>query len=97
MIVDLRRNSPTYGRCESRELDSASPSGFIIPKGCGHAFLTLSDRAMLVYNVTTVYAPAQDRGVLWNSVDFDWPISDPLISDRDQSFPQFTDFDTPFA
>ena len=96
VVVDLRRNSQTYGRCEARELDGASPSGFIIPKGCGHAFLTLSDRAMLVYNVTSVYAPAQDCGVAWNSVDFDWPISSPLVSDRDRFFPKLVDFKTPF-
>ena len=96
VVLDLRRDSPSYGRCASRELDGAAPSGIMIPKGCGHAFLTLSDTALLVYNVSTVYTPAADRGIAWNGAGFDWPIADPLISDRDASFPSLRAFETPF-
>lgn len=97
VVVDLRQGSSTYGNCVSRELDGRAPSGFVIPKGCGHAFLTLTDQAMLVYNVTTAYSPQHDCGVLWNTVDFDWPIVEPLLSDRDRSFPSLSEFASPFS
>jgi dTDP-4-dehydrorhamnose 3,5-epimerase len=86
VILDLRANSPTYGKAVSMELNEFGHSVFI-PKGCAHGFLALSKEATVVYNVTTVYSKVADKGVLWNSFGFNWPVNDPIISARDQSFP----------
>ncbi len=96
VVVDLRRASPTFGQHTAFSLDGASPAGVYIPTGCAHGFLTLTDEALLLYSVTSVYAPNNDTGVRWDTIGFDWPCEAPLISDRDLSFPALADFDTPF-
>lgn len=95
VIVDLRKSSLTYQRVFSVSL-KAFGSSIYIPKGCAHGFLTLSDRATLVYNVSTVYSKDQDKGILWSSIDFDWGVKNPILSSRDASFPSIMDFDSPF-
>lgn len=96
VALDLRAASSTYGQCYSQVLDSSEPEGLFIPKGLGHAFLTLSEEAILVYNVTSIYSPKNDAGILWSSVDLQWPVRDPVISPRDEAFPTLSDFRTPF-
>ena len=95
VILDLRTGSSTYGKCISVELDAFGNSVFI-PKGCAHGFLTLSDTATVVYNVTTVYDNKHDSGVAWDSFGFDWGTDHPIISDRDQSFVSLNKFNSPF-
>jgi dTDP-4-dehydrorhamnose 3,5-epimerase/CDP-3, 6-dideoxy-D-glycero-D-glycero-4-hexulose-5-epimerase len=85
VILDLRTSSSTYGKSIAVELSEFSYSVYI-PKGCAHGFLTLSDTATVVYNVTTVYNKEADDGIRWNSFGFDWPVTGPVLSDRDLSF-----------
>lgn len=89
VVLDLRTKSPTYGKYEIIELNEFKHSVFI-PKGCAHGFLTLSDKATVVYNVSTVYTPEADKGVLWKSFGFSWPAEYPIVSQRDTSFPHFS-------
>jgi dTDP-4-dehydrorhamnose 3,5-epimerase len=96
VVVDLRRESPAFGRYVSRELSAANREMFFIPEGFAHGFLSLEDDTMMVYQTSTVHAPASDAGILWNSFGFDWPVSAPLVSDRDQAFPALAGFDSPF-
>jgi dTDP-4-dehydrorhamnose 3,5-epimerase/CDP-3, 6-dideoxy-D-glycero-D-glycero-4-hexulose-5-epimerase len=95
VVLDIRKDSATYGKSISVQLNALNDSIYI-PKGCAHGFLTLSDEALVVYNVSSVYNPSADRGLLWNSFDFDWEITDPIISDRDSAFESFTAFNSPF-
>ena len=95
VILDLRKESKTYGQFISIVLNENEKSVFI-PKGCAHGFLTQSPSATVVYNVTTVYNKDSDAGILWNSFDFNWHLENPTLSSRDQSFTKFTDFKTPF-
>jgi len=90
VVLDIRKSSPTYGKYISFNL-SAFGSSVIVPKGCAHGFLTLSETATVVYNVTSEYAPTADNGILWNSFGFNWGVKDPIISERDNSFPEFSD------
>jgi dTDP-4-dehydrorhamnose 3,5-epimerase len=71
-------------------------SSILIPKGCAHGFLTKSEKATLIYNVSTVYDKNHDHGILWNSINFDWGISNPILSSRDASFQSIKDFSSPF-
>jgi len=95
VVLDLRRNSNTYGRSISLKLTEFGRSVFI-PKGCAHGFLTLSDTATVVYMVSSVYNQSSDNGILWNSFEFDWQVTSPVLSERDRSFQAFTHFESPF-
>lgn len=88
VVLDLRKSSNTFGEVLSFILNEEE-SSLLIPKGCAHGFLTLSDTATVVYNVTTVYNQSADSGIRWNSFGFNWDISDPIISARDLEFPLF--------
>ena len=67
-----------------------------IPRGMAHGFLTLSDEAVMMYKVTSVYAPAFDAGIRWDSAGIPWDIENPVISERDMGFPALSDFVSPF-
>ncbi|AWB33041.1 dTDP-4-dehydrorhamnose 3,5-epimerase [Orrella marina] len=96
VVLDLRKESATYGQCTSVELDSTYGHGLIIPKGMAHGFLALSDDALLAYKVTSVYAPSNDLGIRWDSFGFEWGIDKPVISERDHNHPMLKDFSSPF-
>jgi len=96
VVVDLRVGSPTYGQHAVFELSAAKANSIYIPKGMAHGFCARSDDAIIVYKVSTVYAPAQDAGILWNSLGVAWPTTDAILSVRDQSFPSFAQFKSPF-
>jgi dTDP-4-dehydrorhamnose 3,5-epimerase len=95
VVLDLRTESPTFKQFVSLRL-KAFGSSIFIPKGCAHGFLTLSDSATVIYNVTTVYNQSSDAGIFWNSFGFDWPVAIPILSIRDQSFPMLSEFRSPF-
>ncbi|MEM9542295.1 MAG: dTDP-4-dehydrorhamnose 3,5-epimerase [Cyanobacteria bacterium P01_E01_bin.42] len=96
VIVDLRTASPSYGRYEVLTLNSELANMIYLPRGTAHGFLTLSKSAIVMYKVTTTYAPAFDRGILWDSLDIPWQEKDPILSERDRSFPNFKEFQSPF-
>lgn len=96
VIVDLRRNSETFGKFVTLKLKAFDNSVFI-SKGFAHGFLCLSDSATVVYNVATGYNPEYDTGILWNSFGFNWNhVEKPIISERDCSFLALKDFNSPF-
>jgi dTDP-4-dehydrorhamnose 3,5-epimerase len=92
----LRRDQPTYGKSITVKLDATQGLAIYIPKGCAHGFLTISPDALTLYNVTSVHAPSSDSGLHWQSIGLDWPVGDPIISDRDKSLPSLHDFKSPF-
>ena len=96
VVLDLRKNSPAFGRSCARELSAANREMFFIPAGFAHGFLTLDDGATMVYQTSTGYSPAHDAGVCWDSFGFDWPVKNPILSERDQKFPALRDFLSPF-
>ena len=96
IVLDLRRESPTSGRCCKRELNAANREMLFIPVGFAHGFLALEDGATMVYQTSTIHSPAHDAGVRWDSFGFDWPVKSPILSERDQKFPPLRDFISPF-
>jgi dTDP-4-dehydrorhamnose 3,5-epimerase len=96
VVVDLRKASPTFGRHMSVELDAARGHGLLIPKGMAHGFLALTADVLMAYKVTTVYAPANDAGIRWDSFGFDWGVDQPIVSARDRAHPALADFHSPF-
>lgn len=95
VLLDLRKSSMTYLKYESFELE-AHKYLLIIPPGVAHGFLSLEDYSTIVYNQTSPYSKEHDFGILWNSFGFDWGISDPIMSERDISFPQLAKYKSPF-
>ena len=100
VVVDLRKNSPTYGKHFSLIIDSKNKLQMFIPKGFAHGFIVLSKFAIFSYKVDNVYAPNFEGGLLWNDEDLNinWKISKKLIltSKKDNLFPVFKNFNSPF-
>jgi dTDP-4-dehydrorhamnose 3,5-epimerase len=96
VAVDLRRGSPTYGQHVAIEMSGVRGDCVYIPSGFAHGFAVRSTRALVLYNVSTVYAPTHDTGIRWDSIGIDWGLAAPLISDRDAALPTFSSFDSPF-
>lgn len=96
VVLDLRKGSPTYLQHAVFELSAEQGNMVYIPAGCAHGFCVPRGEAVLVYKVTSVYSPQHDQGILWNSADIPWPLTNPLVSERDSLFPALAEFDSPF-
>lgn len=85
-LADLRRDSPTSGKCLSIELDGGEPSGLLIPPGVAHGFAVHSDMTML-YLVNRYYDSTDEYGVAWDDprLTIEWGIEEPLLSQRDRN------------
>jgi dTDP-4-dehydrorhamnose 3,5-epimerase len=89
VAVDLRRGSATYGRWTAQTLDADAGVQLWIPAGFAHGYVVLSDVADVSYKVTAEYDPKLDRGVRWDdpALGIEWPVADPVLSDKDRSLP----------
>jgi dTDP-4-dehydrorhamnose 3,5-epimerase len=98
VVVDIRRSSSTYGQWIGVTLSKENKKQLVVPKGFAHGFCTTSPIAEVIYKVDEYYAPKLDRGILWNdpAIGIKWPISNPLLSDKDQQHPLLRDADINF-
>ncbi len=91
VVVDLRRGSPSFGRWVGAELSEENRRMLYAPAGFGHGFVVLSEIAEFQYKCSDFYAPEEERGIRWDdpSIAVDWPLDglDPVLSDRDLSWP----------
>ena len=96
VAVDIRRGSPHFGRWTAVMLSAENKREFWIPEGFAHGFAVLSERAIFSYLCTATYDKASDAGIRWDdaSIGIDWPIHDPVLSDKDARMP-FLDEMTP--
>lgn len=92
VVVDLRRESPAYGRWTACELDAESHRALFIPEGCAHGFLTLEPQTDVLYLMGRMHVPGQAKGYRWNdsSLDIRWPAEPEVMSPADQAWPDFT-------
>ncbi len=95
-VVDLRVGSPTYGEYLTFILSEREGNMLYLPPGLAHGFRTISDQALVMYQVTSLYSPLHDVGILWNSAGIPWPGEAPVISPRDQGFVPLAEFASPF-
>ena len=93
VAVDIRRGSPNFGRWEAVILSADNRRQLWIPEGFAHGFAVLSEHAVFNYLCTDVYVKEADAGVRWNDGDIgvDWPVSDPLLSAKDEKAPFLAD------
>jgi dTDP-4-dehydrorhamnose 3,5-epimerase len=100
VAVDIRKNSPTFGKYVTVELSGENHKQFWVPPGFLHGFVTLEDDTIFTYKVTNYYDKASEIGVVWNdpTLNIDWQtdISKLLLSPKDEILPTFADFKSPF-
>ena len=98
VVIDLRKESVTYMKYISVELSGLNKRSIYIPRGLAHGFKSLENHTITVYNVATEYNPSNDHGIRFDSFDFDWEVTNPILSQRDLSFELLGDFvkDNPF-
>ena len=91
VAVDLRQESPTYLKWYGVELSVQNHLALYIPKGFAHGFITLEDSTEVLYQITDTYNPERTTGFAWNDpeVAIAWPIAPAVISEKDQSLPNF--------
>lgn len=100
VAVDIRKNSPTFGKWVGYELSEINKHILYIPNGFAHGFLTLSKEAEVLYKTNKEYNPKFDRGILWNDkrIGIIWPpvIVNPILSSKDQKLPILNDAEINF-
>lgn len=89
VLVDVRRDSATFGRWEAFELTAENRSTLYVPDGIAHGFQCLADDSQVFYQMSEFYQPELARGLRWNdpAVDIRWPLADPQLSERDRALP----------
>jgi dTDP-4-dehydrorhamnose 3,5-epimerase len=95
VAVDIRRGSPSFGQWAGFVLNDENRRQIWIPPGFAHGFCVLSDYAYVTYKCTDVYHPEDDYHVSWNdpAIAIDWPVAEPVLSDKDQKLRTLCDLD----
>lgn len=96
VVLDLRKNSQTFGKCFSVELSGENKKVIYMPKGTAHAYCVLSEGATVLYCTSRIYSAEHEAGIRWNSVGFTWPAKEPIISEKDRRLPELKRFVSPF-
>jgi dTDP-4-dehydrorhamnose 3,5-epimerase len=99
VVVDLRKDSATYGHSFSILLSGENKRQLFVPRGFAHGFHVLEDQTIFSYKVDNVYAPDHEGGIRWNdpSLQIDWQLKGaPILSEKDQILPLLKDFNSPF-
>ncbi len=98
-VVDLRKGSDTYKQWFSIELSAENKKQLFIPKGFGHAFLTITDDVEVQYKVDEYYSKENDRSIKFNDpeIGIDWGMEDPILSEKDLTAPLLKDSDANFS
>jgi dTDP-4-dehydrorhamnose 3,5-epimerase len=93
VVVDIRRGSPTFGKYLAVSLTADPCRQLYVPPGFAHGFAVVSDEATVLYKCTDYHHPEDEYGIIWNDPDLaiPWPVATPLLSDKDQKFPQLKD------
>jgi len=100
VVVDIRKNSKTYGQHVTVLLSGDNKRQLFVPRGFAHGFLVLSDSATFAYKVDNTYAPDHDAGIQWNDkeLNIQWGLEEcvVLVSSKDTELPSFSEFESPF-
>lgn len=98
VVVDLRKNSPTYGKWQGFELTAENFMMLLIPHGFAHGFCTLEDNTEFLYKNDNFYAPDFESAIRWDDpiLNIDWPVDNAILSEKDSVAPLFREFESPF-
>ena len=95
VAVDIRHNSPNFGKYVAHRLSEENKEMLYIPEGFAHGFFVLSERATFLYKCSDYYYPAGERGIRWDDpkVGIEWPDDKPVLSDKDRNLPLLSELD----
>ena len=98
VVVDIRKDSETYGEHIAAYLNEENHHQLYIPKGMAHGFLTLRDDTIFTYKCSNYYRKDSEDGIVWNdsNLNIDWNIKNPLVSEKDQHVQNFNSFVSTF-
>ncbi|MCW8896797.1 MAG: dTDP-4-dehydrorhamnose 3,5-epimerase [Flavobacteriales bacterium] len=98
VAVDIRKNSPTYGKHVVVELSETNKKTLYIPEGFAHGFLTLADNTIFSYKCSNYYNKVSEGALLWNDKDLaiNWGVTTPILSEKDKVATTLKSFSTPF-
>jgi len=98
VVVDLRKDSPTFGKWEGFEISADNFLMLLVPKGFAHGFCTLEPDTEVLYKNDAFYEPSSESGVRWNdpTLNIAWPVENPVISAKDSKLSNFADLESPF-
>lgn len=98
VIVDIRKESPTFGKWQGFILTLENKRQLLVPKGFAHGFCTLVENTEVQYKVDEYYSKEHDRGVMWNDPELaiDWPVTNPVLSEKDTTHPPLSRADNNF-
>lgn len=98
VVVDLRKESKTYGNYILEELSEYNNHQLFVPKGMAHGFLTLEDNTIFSYKCSDFYHKESEDSILWNdpALNIKWPNSNPILSEKDENAKKFSSFVSPF-
>jgi len=96
VIVDIRKDSPTFGQWQGFILSDANKRQLLVPQGFAHGFCTLAANTQVIYKVDEYYSPEHDRGIAWNDpfLAINWPTNSPILSEKDMKHPLLKDSET---
>ena len=92
IILDLRKESSSYGEVFDIELDENSKVGLYIPIGCAHGYRVHTENTIVMYAADQQHSAKDDVGVRWDSFGYNWQCDDPIVSDRDKQLIAFQDY-----
>jgi dTDP-4-dehydrorhamnose 3,5-epimerase len=95
VAIDIRPDSPSFGRSHTVTLSWETTRQLYLPPGFAHGFCAISEEADVWYKATDVYRPEEEGGIRWDDPDLeiDWPVREPIVSDRDRRHPFLKDID----
>ena len=99
VVVDIRKNSETYGKWISVILSEKKKNSLFIPRGFAHGFCTLTEHCDIIYKHDNFYNSDFDSGIKWDDSDLniEWPIENPILSERDNKLMSFNEFTSKFG
>ena len=99
VAVDIRKNSPTYGKWVSEILSDNTHNLLYVPEGFAHGFCVISDEADVLYKASNEYSQEHERSIIWNDpkLDIQWPIKKPIISNKDNKLSLLENLDNDFV
>ena len=98
VVVDMRKESRTFGKWAGFTLTEENHDMLFVPQGFAHGYCTLTDDTEFLYKVDAYYAPAHDAGICWNDPDIaiKWPVESPVLSDKDNKLPLLKEIVSPY-
>jgi len=99
IAVDIRKQSPTYGKWVGEILSENNHKLLYVPEGFAHGFCVLSEKADVLYKVNQEYSPEDEKGIIWNDpeINITWPIDKPILQEKDSKLPVLKNIDNNFV